>query len=180
LTKTDADDLFEMYKSDVGADTALKGEALALALTDTVRNVFATMEGLVQEVEQALAKARYIIRVDSAVTDRSSYVRLDRKSESFRDYLRNWGQQRARSGGAMHWEGRIIVTDVRRENAEIGLGIAVDWPDEGSKPSGAFIEFWTTGQGVSLPQEGRAFQRALVSSIVRLEQKGALKAASQR
>lgn len=176
---SDSDDLFEMYSTDRKRSAVLKGDALAAALVETVKTTFATIEGLVAQVEQALSKARYTIRLDSAITDRANFVRLDRKSESFRDYMRTWAHQRAESGGAMHWEGKLTVTDSHRQSGEVGLGIVFDWPSEG-KPSGAFVEFWTTGQGVSLPDQGRDFQKALVGSIVRLEQMGHLKPQSPR
>lgn len=176
---SDSDDLFEMYSTDRKRSAVLKGDALSAALVETVKRTFAAIEGLAAEVEQALAKARYTIRLDSSITDRSNYVRLDRKSESFRDYLRTWAHERAESGGAMHWEAKLTVSDTRRQSGEVGLGIVFDWPSEG-KPSGAFVEFWTTGQGVSLPEQGRDFQRALVASIVRLEQMSHLKPQSPR
>ncbi|MBP2297196.1 hypothetical protein [Azospirillum rugosum] len=182
---TDPDDLFEMYRSDRGNAPALKGDALANALADAVRRTFAAIDRLIAEVAQALSQARYTIRLAPSVVDRGSYVQLDRASESFRDYLRLWSHQRAESrGGGMHWEARILVADSRRQSAEIGLGVTIEWPTEW--PTGAadatlaFVEFWTTGQGVSLPSEDRAFQRALVACILRLEEAGALTSAAKR
>ncbi len=178
---SDSDDLFEMYRSDRGGASALKGDALANALADNVRRTFAAMERLIAEVVQALSQARYAIRLAPSVTDRGSYVQLDRASESFRDYLRLWSHQRADSGsGGMHWETKILVTDSRRQSAEIGLGVAIEWPSQAEGANHAFVEFWTTGQGMPLPTEGRAFQRALVSSILRLEESGALTPAAKR
>lgn len=178
---SDSDDLFEMYRSDRGGASALKGDALANALADNVRRTFAAMERLIAEVVQALSQARYAIRLAPSVTDRSSYVQLDRASESFRDYLRLWSHQRADSGsGGMHWETKILVTDSRRQSAEIGLGVAIEWPSQAEGASHAFVEFWTTGQGMPLPTEGRAFQRALVASILRLEESGVLTPAAKR
>lgn len=174
---SDSDDLFEMYRSERASAGAPKGEALATALADNVRRSFAAMDRLVAEVNQALAQARYTLRLASAVVDRGSYVQHDRSSESFRDYLRLWSHRRAEAGsGGMHWEAKILVTDSRRRTAEIGLGVTVEWPTGG--PTGgegadcAFVEFWTTGQGVNLPSEGRNFQRALVASLRRLEEAG--------
>lgn len=183
---TDPDDLFDMYRTDRGGASALKGEALANALADNVRRTFTAMDRLIAEVAQALAQARYTIRLAPSVVDRGSYVQLDRASESFRDYLRLWSHQRAenRSGG-MHWEAKIVVADSRRQSAEIGLGVTIEWPT-GEWPAGpdganhAFVEFWTTGQGVSLPSEDRAFQRALVACILRLEEAGSLTSAAKR
>jgi len=182
---SDSDDLFEMYRSDRGAASALKGDALANALADNVRRTFTVMERLIAEVVQALSQARYAIRLAPSVVDRGSYVQLDRASESFRDYLRLWSHQRAESGsGGMHWETKILVTDSRRQSAEIGLGVAIEWPSQAPSAdhaaNHAFVEFWTTGQGMPLPTEGRAFQRALVSSILRLEESGVLTPAAKR
>ena len=178
---SDSDDLFEMYRSDRGGASALKGDALANALADNVRRTFTVMERLIAEVVQALSQARYAIRLAPSVTDRGNYVQLDRASESFRDYLRLWSHQRADSGsGGMHWETKILVTDSRRQSAEIGLGVAIEWPSQAEGANHAFVEFWTTGQGMPLPTEGRAFQRALVSSILRLEETGVLTPAAKR
>ncbi|HYD66618.1 hypothetical protein [Azospirillum sp.] len=177
---SDPDDLFEMYRNDRGGAAALKGDALAHAIADNVRRTFATMEKLVAEVVQVLAQARYAIRVGPTVTDRATYVRLDRTSESFRDYLRMWSQQRAEGGGGMHWEAQILVTDHRRASAEIGLGVTIERPVGADGGDVAFVEFWTTGQGMPLPSEGRAFQRALVASIVRLEEAGTLRSAKPK
>ena len=177
---SDSDDLFEMYRSERASAGAPKGEALATALADNVRRSFAAMDRLVAEVNQALAQARYTLRLASAVVDRGSYVQHDRSSESFRDYLRLWSHRRAEAGsGGMHWEAKILVTDSRRRTAEIGLGVAIEWPAsrEGAGEEGAslaFVEFWTTGQGVMLPADSRAFQRALVGSIIKLEEAGQL------
>lgn len=178
---SEPDDLFEMYRSDRHHASALKGEALAAALADQVRHTFATIEKLVGEVAQALSKARYSIRLAQGVVDRGSYVRLDRASESFRDYLRLWSHKRAESGaGGMHWEAQILVTDSHRQTAEIGLGVAIEWPAGIEGADLAFVEFWTTGQGVTLPGEGRAFQRALVASIVRFEENGTITSSQPR
>lgn len=174
------DDLFEMYRTDRGRGAALKTDALAAALADNVRRTFATMDRLVAEVGQALAQARFTIKLASAVVDRSSYVRLDRTSENFRDYLKLWSHRRAESGsGGMHWEASITVTDHWRQSAEIGLGVAIEWPN-GEGGDLAFVEFWTNGQGMTLPGDERNFQRALVSSIVRLEDAGTIKSAKPR
>lgn len=178
---TDPDDLFAMYRSDRGGAAALKGDALANALADNVRRTFAAIDRLVAEVAQALSQARYTIRLAPSVVDRGSYVQFDRASESFRDYLRLWSHQRAENrGGGMHWEAKILVADSRRQSAEIGLGVAVEWPTGAPDATIAFVEFWTTGQGVSLPSEERAFQRALVACILRLEEAGALTSAAKR
>lgn len=168
------DDLFDIYRKD-HATAALTGPALAAALSDTVRRSLALIEELCADVTRALAQARYTTKLAQTVTDRSSYVRLDRQSETFRDYLRGWSQQRAEKGtGGMHWEAQILVTDHRRTTKEIGLGVAFEWPDVGEEGSLAFVEFWPTGTGVSLPSDARGFQRALVSSIIKLEQAGEL------
>lgn len=172
----DSDDLFDIYRKDHGP-AALAGPALASALADTVRRSFAQIEELCADVTRALAQARYTTKLGQAVTDRSSYMRLDRQSESFRDYLRGWSQQRAERGtGGMHWEAQILVTDHRRTTKEIGLGIAFEWPGQSAEGEGslAFVEFWPTGAGVSLPSDARGFQRALVSCIIKLEQAGEL------
>lgn len=183
----DPDDLFDIYRKDHAA-AALTGPTLAAALSDTVRRSMALIEELCAEVTRALAQARYTTRLASAVTDRSSYVRLDRQSESFRDYLRGWSQQRADRGtGGMHWEAQILVTDHRRTTKEIGIGIAFEWPGqmgEGRKAEGegslAFVEFWPTGAGVALPSDARGFQRALVACIIKLEQAGELASVNSR
>lgn len=178
---SDSDDLFEMYRSDRAASGAPKGEALANALADHVRRSFAEMDRLVAEVSQALAQARYALRLAPAVVDRGSYVQHDRSSESFRDYLRLWSHRRAEAGsGGMHWEAKILVTDSRRRTAEIGLGVAVEWPTGNAGADCAFVEFWTTGQGVNLPSEGRNFQRALVACLRRLEEAGEITPAVKR
>lgn len=177
---SDPDDLFEVYRADRAARPALAGSALAAALADAVRRTFALMDSLIAEVGKALGQARYTARLAPAVTDRSTYLRLERSSEAFRDHLRIWSQTRADGGGGgMHWEAQIIVTDHRRNTAEIGLGVAIEWPAgrEGAGEEGAslaFVEFWTTGQGVMLPAESRLFQRALVGSIIKLEEAGQL------
>lgn len=182
----DPDDLFDIYRKDHAA-TAPTGPALAAALSDTVRRSLTLIEELCAEVTRALAQARYTTRLASAVTDRSSYVRLDRQSESFRDYLRGWSQQRAdRGSGGMHWEAQILVTDHRRTTKEIGIGIAFEWPGEGGESKGegegslAFVEFWPTGAGVALPSDARGFQRALVACIIKLEQAGELASVKSR
>lgn len=184
----DPDDLFDIYRKDHAA-AALSGPALAAALADTVRRSFTLIEDLCADVTRALAQARYTTKLAQSVTDRSSYVRLDRRSESFRDYLRTWSQQRAERGsGGMHWEAQILVTDHRRTTKEIGIGIAFEWPGtegEGTaegegKSNLAFIEFWPTGAGVSLPTDARGFQRALVACIVKLEQAGELASVKDR
>lgn len=182
----DPDDLFDIYRKDHAA-TAPTGPALAAALSDTVRRSLTLIEELCAEVTRALAQARYTTRLASAVTDRSSYVRLDRQSESFRDYLRGWSQQRAdRGSGGMHWEAQILVTDHRRTTKEIGIGIAFEWPGQGGESKGegegnlAFVEFWPTGAGVALPSDARGFQRALVACIIKLEQAGELASVKSR
>ncbi|ALG75380.1 hypothetical protein VY88_25380 [Azospirillum thiophilum] len=176
----DSDDLFDMYRKDQGK-AALSGPTLATALADTVRRSFAQIDELCAEVTRALAQARYTTRLAQTVTDRSSYVRLDRQSESFRDYLRGWSQQRAEKGtGGMHWEAHILVTDHRRTTKEIGLGVAFEWPGAGEEGSLAFVEFWPTGSGVALPSDARGFQRALVASIIKLEQAGELSSVKGR
>ncbi|WP_042689925.1 hypothetical protein [Azospirillum sp. B506] len=183
----DSDDLFDIYRKDQGK-AALTGPELAAALADTVRRSLALIEELCAEVTRALAQARYSTRLAQSVTDRSSYVRLDRRSEGFRDYLRTWSQQRAdRVGGGMHWEAQILVTDHRRTTKEIGIGIAFEWPGagagggEGAGDGGlAFVEFWPTGTGVSLPADARGFQRALVACIIKLEQAGELASVKER
>ena len=146
-----------------------------------MRRSFTLIEELCADVTRALAQARYTTRLAQPVTDRSSYVRMDRQSESFRDYLRTWSQQRAEKGsGGMHWETQILVTDHRRTTKEIGLGIAFEWPGAEGQREGegesnlAFVEFWPTGAGVSLPSDARGFQRALVACIIKLEQAGEL------
>ncbi|WP_029008810.1 hypothetical protein [Azospirillum halopraeferens] len=177
----DSDDLFDLYRNDGGSRPALKGAALAAALGDGVRRTFQTIDGLCADVTRALAQVRTTTRLAAPVVDRSTYVQIDRSSESFREYLRQWSQQRAdRGSGGMHWEAKILVTDHRRTTAEIGLGVAIEWPDGHPDTPLAFVEFWPTGQGVSLPADARGFQRALVACIVRLEQSGALASARPR
>ncbi len=178
----DPDDLFDIYRKDHAA-AALAGPALAAALSDTVRRSFTLIDELCADVTRALAQARYTTKLAQSVTDRSSYVRLDRRSESFRDYLRTWSQQRAeKGGGGMHWETQILVTDHRRTTKEIGLGIAFEWPGTKGEGEGslAFVEFWPTGAGVSLPSDARGFQRALVACIIKLEQAGELASVKDR
>lgn len=176
----DSDDLFDIYRKDHAA-AAPTGPSLAAALSDTVRRSFAQIEELCADVTRALAQARYTTKLAQTVTDRSSYMRLDRQSETFRDYLRNWSQQRADKGaGGMHWEAQILVTDHRRTTKEIGLGIAFEWPGAGEEGSLAFVEFWPTGAGVSLPADARGFQRALVACIIKLEQAGELACVKDR
>lgn len=171
----DSDDLFDMYRNDRAPRKALTGAALATALSDNVRRSFTLMDSLCADVSRALAQARYTTRLASPVVDRSSYVRLDRNSEGFRDYLRGWSQQRADKGhGGMHWEAQILVADHRRTSAEIGLGVAFEWPDGTPDANQAFVEFWPTGQGVALPSDSRGFQRALVACIVKMEEAGEL------
>jgi hypothetical protein len=180
---SDSDDLFAAYRSERAAVAGrnLKGDALAAALQGAVRNTFSVMETLVADVAQALGEARYSIRLERAVTDRSSFIRLDRSSDQFRDYLRNWSLQRAESrSGGMHWEAQITVSDHRRATAEIGLAVVIEWVKGGSDEDVAFVEFWTTGKGVMLPSESRGFQHALVASIVQLEEDGVLKSAKPR
>lgn len=179
------DDLFDMYRKDHAVE-ALTGPALAAALADTVRGSFTLIEQLCADVTRALAQARYGIRFAPTVVDRASYVRLDRQSETFRDYLRGWSQQRAeRRSGGMHWEAQLLVTDHRRNTAEIGLGLAFEWPsprpvDGGTAANLVFVEFWPTGQGVMLPAESREFQRGLVACIIKLEQAGTLSSVKNR
>ncbi|MGQ9369312.1 hypothetical protein [Azospirillum sp. ST 5-10] len=171
----DSDDLFDLYRSDREARRALSGAALATSLADNVRRTFSVIDALCAEVTQALAQARYTARFAAPVVDRSTYVQLDRKSESFRDYLRLWSQQRAERGsGGMHWEAKIGVTDHRRQTAEVGIGLTIEWPTGEADANHAFVEFWPTGQGVGLPAESRAFQRALVACIIKLEEAGEL------
>ncbi len=175
------DDLFAIYSADRTPKRAPTGEALATALADNVRQAFALMGTLTAEVGQALAQARYTLRLSPTVVERGSGLRLDRTSESFRDYLRSWSHQRADGiSGGMHWEAQITVTDQRRTTAEIGLGLTIEWPSGEEGAGLAFVEFWTTGQGAALPAESRAFQRALVGSIVRLEEAGAIASAKPR
>ncbi|MGF7177518.1 hypothetical protein [Azospirillum doebereinerae] len=171
----DSDDLFDMYRNDRTPKRALTGAALATALSERVRRSFALMDSLCADVARALAQARYTTRLATAVVDRSTYVRLDRNSEGFRDYLRGWSQQRAERGsGGMHWEAQILVADHRRVSAEIGLGVAFEWPSGDAGEAEAFVEFWPTGQGVALPADSRGFQRALVACIVKMEEAGTL------
>jgi hypothetical protein len=174
---TDSDDLFELYRNDRSRGAGLTGDALAAVLVKAVRTTFTAIEALAAEVERALAKARYTLKVASAITDRGSYVRIDRAGEGLADYLRGWASQRTENGGTMHWEAAIVVTDSRRQTAEIGLGVAIDWPS--APPGAAFVEFWTTGQGVSLPADPRGFQRALVAALVKLEEMGLLTPATR-
>ncbi len=176
----DPDDLFDIYRKDHAA-AVLSGPALATALSDTVRRSLGLIEELCADVTRALAQARYTTRLAQPVTDRSSYVRMDRQSESFRDYLRSWSQQRAEKGsGGMHWEAQILVTDHRRTTKEIGIGIAFEWPGREGEGNLAFVEFWPTGAGVSLPSDARGFQRALVACIIKLEQAGELASVKDR
>jgi hypothetical protein len=180
---SDQEDLFEVYRSDRAAasNRALRGEELANAFVEAVRRSFAVMEELIADVGQALGGARYTIRLGRMVVDRNSFLRVDRTTEQFREYLRSWSQERLETGsGGMHWEARIQITDHRRVTAEIGLAVAVEWLNSRRDDELAFVEFWTTGQGMTIPSEGRAFQRALVASIVRLEEEGALTSARPR
>ncbi|PWC38023.1 hypothetical protein [Azospirillum sp. TSO35-2] len=170
----DTDDLFDIYRKDHAA-AAMTGTALAAALTETVRRSFTLIDELCADVTRALAQARYTTRLAPTVVDRSTYVRLDRHSESFRDYLRGWSQQRAeKAAGGMHWEAQILVTDHRRTTVEVGLGLAFEWPTGAAEAGLAFVEFWPTGQGVALPAESREFQRGLLACIIKLEQAGTL------
>lgn len=174
---TDPDDLFELYRADRAGGTKLQGDALASAFVDSLRRTLAMMEKLTAEVEQALAKAKYSLRLEPSLTDRGSYVRLDRTSDIFRDYLRGWALRREGTGGTIHLEGSIHVGDSRRNSADIGLGIVVEWRGQAGQVE-AFIEFWTTGQGVPLSSEDRAFQRGLVGAIIRLEERGLIRSAA--
>ncbi|PWC42582.1 hypothetical protein [Azospirillum sp. TSO22-1] len=177
---SEPDDLFAIYNADRSAKRPLDGAALAAALADNLRGAFTTLERLAAEVTQALGQARYVVRLSPAVVDRSSYLRMDRASENFRDYARTWSQQRADAGaGGMHWEAQLVVTDHRRTSVEMGLAVAVEWPTAEAADC-AFVEFWTTGQGFALPGDARPFQRALVAEIVRLEQAGTLRSAARR
>ncbi|WP_223678045.1 hypothetical protein [Azospirillum agricola] len=170
-----------MYRNDRASKPALKGAALATAIAETVRRSLTLMDGLCAEVSRALAQARYTARFAPAVVDCSTYMRLDRNSETFRDYLRTWSHQRAEKGsGGMHWEAQILVTDHRRKTVEIGLGVAFEWPDGSADANQAFVEFWPTGQGVALPSDSRGFQRALVACIVKLEEAGELSSVKSR
>lgn len=175
------DDLFDLYRADRGPSRPLTEAALAQALGDNLRQTLATIDRLTAEVAAALAQARYTIRLAPTVTERASYARLDRTSETFRDFLRLWCQRRAESkSGGLHWEATIIVADHRRNTTEIGLGLTIEWPGEDAGADRAFVEFWTNGQGVPLPSDARGFQRALVASIVRFEEQGTLVSAKPR
>lgn len=170
-----SDDLYGVYRADNARRRALAGEEYLAALVANVRRTFATVEGLVAEVSSALRPAGYAIRLDPAVEDRVDHVRVDRTSESFADYLRSWAQLRgSQSRLGTHWEARITVTDHRRVTAEIGLAVMVERPGEDPGADIAFIEFWTTGKGMALPSGRAEFQRALIGSIVRLEDSGTL------
>ena len=178
---SDSEDLFELYRTDRPTKAAPIGEALAAALADNLRKTLSLMERLIQEVAQALSQARYTIRLSPVLVDRATYIRLDRSSESFRDYLRNWSHQRAAgAAGGLHWEAQVVVTDHRRSSAEIRLGLTIEWPTGQPDAGIAFVEFWTTGQGAALPDGSRDFQRALVASIIRLEEAGTLTSAKRR
>ncbi|HYG86950.1 MAG TPA: hypothetical protein VD978_11890 [Azospirillum sp.] len=177
---SEPEDLFEIYNSDRNAKRPLNGAALASALADNLRRTFTTLERLAAEVTQALGRARYVIRLSPAVVDRSSYLRMDRASENFRDYVRAWSQKRADAeAGSMHWEVQLVVTDHRRTSVDLGLAVVIEWPTDAENADCAFVEFWTTGQGFSLPSDARLFQRALVAEIVRLEQAGTLRSAAR-
>lgn len=167
-----SDDLYGVYRAGHGRRRVLDGEGYAAALVANVREAFSTMERLTGEVAAALAPAGYSIRLSSAVEDRGAHVRIDRMSEAFVDYLRNWSQLRAEHGHlGLHWETGITVTDHRRVSAEIGLAVTIERPSEDDGADRAFVEFWTTGKGMALPSGGADFQRALIGSIVRLEEK---------
>lgn len=170
-----SDDLYGVYRADNAKRRALTGEEYLAALVANVRHTFATIDGLVKEVAAALRPAGYQIRLDAAVEDRVDHVRVDRTSESFVDYLRSWAQLRgAQSRLGTHWEARITVTDHRRVTAEIGLAVMVERPGEDAGADIAFVEFWTTGKGMALPSGRVDYQRALIGSIVRLEDSGAI------
>ena len=177
-----SDDLYGVYRADsTGRRRRLTGEGYVAALIANVRQAFLAVERLTGEVSAALGPAGYAIRLDTAVEDRVDHVRVDRTSETFQDYLRNWSQMRAdHSRLGMHWEARLTVTDHRRNTAEIGLAVTVERPGEDPDADIAFVEFWTTGKGMSLPSGRPDFHRALIGSIVRLEDAGVLKSQQPR
>jgi hypothetical protein len=167
-----SDDLYGVYRAGHGRRRILDGEGYAAALIANVRETFSTMERLTAEVATALTPAGYTIRFSPFVEDRNAHVRIDRTSEAFADYLRNWSQLRAEQGHlGLHWEMLITVTDHRRVSAEIGLAVTIERPSEDGEPDRAFVEFWTTGKGMGLPSGAEAYQRALIGAIVRLEEK---------
>ncbi len=178
---TAMDDLLDAYRADRTSRRKLEGEAYSAALVDNVRRTFATMERLTDEVAKALAPTGYSIRLGAAVTDRSAYMRVDRTSEGFLDYLRSWSQVRTDQPPlGLHWEAAIQVTDHRGTSAELGLGVTVERPTGDDSADVAFVEFWTTGEGMQLPSESKQFQRAVVNSLLRLEDKGTLRSRQTR
>lgn len=166
------DDLYGVYRDGHGRRRILDGEAYAAALIANVRETFSVMDRLTTEVAAALAPAGYVIRLSPVAEDRNAHVRIDRTSEAFADYLRNWSQLRAEQGHlGLHWEMLITVTDHRRVSAEIGLAVTIERPSEDDEADRAFVEFWTTGKGMGLPSGAQDYQRALIGAIVRLEEK---------
>lgn len=175
------DDLFQLYRSDRTPNRALQGHALSGMLADNVRRTFSIIEGLTAEVVKALAEARYTIRLSPRVVDRARDLRFDRTSQAFRDYVRVWSQERVEArGGGLHWEATLQVADHRRNSMDIGLGVTIEWPSDEPAADVAFVELWSNGQGVALPSESRAFQRAVVASIMAFEDAGTLKSAKPR
>lgn len=167
-----SDDLYGVYRAGHGRRRILDGEGYAAALIANVRETFSAMERLTAEVAAALTPAGYAIRLAPFVGDRSDHIRIDRTSEAFVDYLRNWSQLRAEQGHlGLHWEMLITVTDHRRVSAEIGLAVTIERPSEDDRADRAFVEFWTTGKGMALPSGAADYQRALIGAIVRLEEK---------
>jgi len=176
---SDSEDLFKLY-TDRSREAPSDGDSVGTAMFEAARRTLSMMDTAAAEVEKALAKARYAIRVDPALLDRASYVRLDRGSEGMRDHFRNWGRTRGARGGSTHWEVKLHVTDTRRETAEIGLGMVIDGGVGRVEPEDAFVEFWTTGRGMWLPSGRSEFARALVESILRLESLELLRPAASR
>ncbi|WP_207477321.1 hypothetical protein [Arenibaculum pallidiluteum] len=176
------DDLFDAYRSDRERRRAtLEGEGYAQALAANVRRAFSLMEKLAAEVGDALATAGYTIKLAHGVMDRSAYMRVDRTSEGFLDYLRSWSAVRTgQPPQGLHWEGQITVRDYRGSTAEIGLGVTIERPTGEEDADAAFVEFWTTGDGMQIPSGAKAFQRAIVNSVIRLEDSGALRSRQPR
>lgn len=177
-----SDDLYGVYRAGgAGKRRRLTGEGYVAALIADVRQAFLVVERLTGEVSAALKPTGYTIRLDTAVEDRVDHVRVDRTSEAFVDYLRNWSRMRAENSHlGMHWEARLSVTDHRRNTAEIGLAVTVERPGEDPGADIAFVEFWTTGKGMPLPSGRSDFHRALIGSIVGLEDAGVLKSQQPR
>ena len=178
---TGFDDLFGVYSADRGRSRKTDPAGRAADLIDRVRRTFLELDRLILEVGRALNQAGYTVRLLPGVIDRHDDVMIDRCSETFVDYLRHWSQIRAdHPNQGLHWEVRVAVEDYRRNHAEIALAVAVERPAEegevvnGSAGDLAFVEVWTTGEGVTLPAGGRAFQRALINAIIRLEDKAIL------